>query len=67
MSIVPIPFTDAELFDLITRIIEDESRTKSYSIEMIRKLLSQNPDYRFISDDGTFNEQEYDHFEEESN
>ena len=37
-------FTDAELFNLIVRIIEDESRTKSYSIELIRKLMKLTED-----------------------
>lgn len=37
-------FTDAEIFDLIVRIMEDESRTKAYSIELIRKLLKLTED-----------------------
>ncbi len=33
-------FSNAELHDLIAVIINDESRTKSYSIELIRKLIN---------------------------
>lgn len=35
---------DAEIFDLIVKIIEDESCTKSQSIELIRKLLKITED-----------------------
>ena len=33
-------FSNAELYDLIAVIINDESRTKSYSIELIRKIIN---------------------------